>query len=328
MPGAQNQPFGATPPKAFLPAIGLTVRIGPGPDAAWLGTDSVTGIVCDIVPGQLHEATTVVKLEQPVDGVGRTGRTVTGDYLVLEPAGSPSRWRRTGSAHVEVWAEPPSSEPWLEREAGVWVDDAALRIRLIQLHVTPRAGADVSVGTDAPQQMSNHATVHDQQVMTVGQPVDEAVDPQTEGGDGFATRCHEAVEIEQPLLGRRIEVGPLSALDLTEVELTQFGRGRRLGAHQPGGLHTASQIRTPDRLVGAGGDARQRGGLTPTDVVEADIGASGVAALRRPVRLPVADEPENHPTATRARRRDEAADSTAISPTCSIAPSTSPVVPP
>lgn len=125
MPGAQNQPFGATPPKAFIPAIGLTVRIGPGPDAAWLGTDSVTGIVCDIVPGQLHEATTVVKLEQPVDGVGRTGRTVTGDYLVLEPAGSPSRWRRAGAAHVEVWAEPPSSEPWLEREAGVWVDDAA-----------------------------------------------------------------------------------------------------------------------------------------------------------------------------------------------------------
>ena len=34
MPGAQNQPFGATPPKAFIPAIGLTVRIGPGPDAA------------------------------------------------------------------------------------------------------------------------------------------------------------------------------------------------------------------------------------------------------------------------------------------------------
>ena len=92
--------------------------------------------------------------------------------------------------------------------------------------------------------------------MTVGQPVDEPVDPQTEGGDGFATRCHEAVEIEQPLLGRLIEVGPLSALDLTEVELTQFGRRRRLGAHQSGGLHTASQIRTPDRLVRAGGDAR------------------------------------------------------------------------
>ena len=73
--------------------------------------------------------------------------------------------------------------------------------------------------------MPNHATVHDQQVMTVGQPVDEPVDPQTEGGDGFATRRHEAVEIEQPLLGRLIEVGPLSALDLTEVELTQFGRG-------------------------------------------------------------------------------------------------------
>ena len=125
MPGAQNQPFGATLPKAFVPAIGLTVRIGPGPDAAWLGMESVTGIVCDIVPGQLHEATTVVKLEEPVDGVGRTGRAVTGDYLVLEPAGSLSRWRRTGSAHVEVWAEPPSSEPWLEREAGVWVDDAA-----------------------------------------------------------------------------------------------------------------------------------------------------------------------------------------------------------
>ena len=66
--------------------------------------------------------------------------------------------------------------------------------------------------------------------MTVGQPVDEPVDPQTEGGDGFATRCHEAVEIEQPLLGRLIEVGPLSALDLTEVELTQFGRQRHFPA--------------------------------------------------------------------------------------------------
>ena len=78
MPGAQNQPFGATPPKAFVPAIGLTVRIGPGPDAAWLGTDSVTGIVCDIVPGQLHEATTV-EARAVGDSVGRAGRTVTGD---------------------------------------------------------------------------------------------------------------------------------------------------------------------------------------------------------------------------------------------------------
>ena len=121
MPGAQNQPFGATL-EGVHPCDRVDRAHRPGPDAAWLGTDSVTGIVCDIVPGQLHEATTVVKLEEPVDGVGRTGRTVTGDYLVLEPAG-PEPLAANRSAHVR--AEPPSSEPWLEREAGVWVDDAA-----------------------------------------------------------------------------------------------------------------------------------------------------------------------------------------------------------
>ncbi|MEM8706405.1 MAG: hypothetical protein AAGE98_08105, partial [Actinomycetota bacterium] len=73
----------------------------------------------------LHEATTVVRLERPVHAVGRTGRRVTGAYLVVEPAGSPSRWRRIGTAHVEVWSEPPTTEPWLTREDGVWVDDAA-----------------------------------------------------------------------------------------------------------------------------------------------------------------------------------------------------------
>ncbi|MEO0493133.1 MAG: hypothetical protein AAF081_06930 [Actinomycetota bacterium] len=124
MPGAQNQPFGSTPPKAFVPSVGLTVEIGAGPESTWLD-EPVVGTVCDIVPGQLHEATTVVKLEAPIDAVGRTGRTVTGEYLLLEPSGSPSRWRRAGVAHVEVWAEPPSSDPWLERAAGVWVDDAA-----------------------------------------------------------------------------------------------------------------------------------------------------------------------------------------------------------
>ena len=135
MPGAQNQPFGATPPKAFVPAIGLTVRIGPGPDAAWLGTDSVTGIVCDIVPGQLHEATTVVKLEHPVDGVGRTGRTVTGDYLVLEPAGSPSRWRRTEPPTSRCGPSPVVGAVARTRGGRLGRRCRALRIRLSQLHV-------------------------------------------------------------------------------------------------------------------------------------------------------------------------------------------------
>lgn len=125
MPGAQNQPFGERGTRAFVPAVGLMVEITAGPEATWLDEPSIRGVVSEIVPGQLHEATTVVELERPVDAVGRTGRQVTGEYLVVEPASSPSRWHRSGVAHVEVWAEPPTSEPWLTRQEGVWVDAAA-----------------------------------------------------------------------------------------------------------------------------------------------------------------------------------------------------------
>ena len=126
MPGAQNQPFGSKPPPAFIPKIGLTVQLWAGDEATWLSAGtSVAGIVVDLVPGQLHDATTVVQLDRLVDAFGRTGRQVCGRYALLEPAGTPSRWRRSGVAHVEVWSDPPSSEPWLERHAGVWVDDAA-----------------------------------------------------------------------------------------------------------------------------------------------------------------------------------------------------------
>ena len=85
---------------------------------AYMPVDKVVGIsklarVIEIFAKRLQTQETMTA--QIVDCIQR----------VLEPAGVPSRWRRTGSAHVEVWAEPPSSEPWLEREAGVWVDDAA-----------------------------------------------------------------------------------------------------------------------------------------------------------------------------------------------------------
>ena len=126
MPGAQHQPFGATPPRAFVPSVGLRVSLAPGPESGWLraGHEAV-GIVVDLIPGQLHEATTVVELTEPVRARGRTGREVLGSYLVIEPAGSQSRWQQAGRAHVEVWAQRPSSDPWLHREQGVWVDDAA-----------------------------------------------------------------------------------------------------------------------------------------------------------------------------------------------------------
>lgn len=126
MPGAQNQPFGSRPTPAFFPRIGLTVHLTASPDATWLPAQTVAvGIVTELVPGQLLEATTVVRLERSVDAVGRTGRQVSGRYVVLEPAGPLRRWSRSGFAHAEVWSEPPSAEPWLQRHAGVWVDAAA-----------------------------------------------------------------------------------------------------------------------------------------------------------------------------------------------------------
>lgn len=125
MPGAQNQPFGVRGTPAFVPRVGFSVQVAGGRRSTWLDGAAVRGVVCDLVPGQLHQATAVVRLERPLTAVGRTGRRVHGDLLVLEPAGTPSRWHRTGHAHVELWPELPSEEPWLDRAGGIWVDDAA-----------------------------------------------------------------------------------------------------------------------------------------------------------------------------------------------------------
>ena len=83
------------------------------------------GTVCDLMPGPLEEAAVVVALDYELEVVGRTGRRCRGKFLVLEPAGVASRWRQTGKAHVEVCAELPAGNSWLDRTAGVWVDSDA-----------------------------------------------------------------------------------------------------------------------------------------------------------------------------------------------------------
>ncbi|MEM9465567.1 MAG: hypothetical protein AAGA90_09340, partial [Actinomycetota bacterium] len=126
MPGAQSQPFGASPPRAFIPELGVRVTVTAGAEASWLGPgERIEGLVCDRMPGPLPEATVVVKLDRSVEARGRSGRRVTGAWALLDPADSPTRWRSTGSARLEVWASPPSTEPWLDADIGVLADDDA-----------------------------------------------------------------------------------------------------------------------------------------------------------------------------------------------------------
>ncbi|MEM7142544.1 MAG: hypothetical protein AAF548_16095 [Actinomycetota bacterium] len=127
MPGAQQHAFGATPPRrAFIPAVGDRLRVTAGPDGLWLEpAEAVSGLVCEVLAGPLAEAAIVVKLDRSLDVVSRSGRRVSGAWLVLEPAGSPSRWRRAGDSRAEVWSTPPAADPWLAAEVGAWVDDAA-----------------------------------------------------------------------------------------------------------------------------------------------------------------------------------------------------------
>ncbi len=117
MPGAQNQPFGAKPRRAFVPTTGLSLTIDAG--------EPLRGLVCDLLAGPLPEAAVVVRLDRSVEAVGRSGRAVTGSWLVVEPVGSPGRWYRSGNARVEVWSTPPPAEPWLEDDPGVLLDEAA-----------------------------------------------------------------------------------------------------------------------------------------------------------------------------------------------------------
>ena len=109
MPGAQNQPFGAKPTKAFIPTVGLEMTIE-GPEFG-----VVSGIVCDVLGGPLHEAACVVRIDRSATTSTRTGREVTGTWLVVEPT---IRWSRSGDARVEVRPTPAPSEPWLDTDAG------------------------------------------------------------------------------------------------------------------------------------------------------------------------------------------------------------------
>jgi hypothetical protein len=120
MPGAQNQPFGATPPKAFVPAVGRAVEV------SWPDENPVAGVVCAVLPGPLPEAPVVVRLDHELDATSGSGRSVTGSWLVLEPSGDTHRWQPTGAARGELWAHAPSAEPWLDDEPGMFVGDAPL----------------------------------------------------------------------------------------------------------------------------------------------------------------------------------------------------------
>ncbi|MEM9520273.1 MAG: hypothetical protein AAGA37_13200 [Actinomycetota bacterium] len=117
MPGAQHQPFGAKPPKAFVPALGMSLDVEI--------EASIAGIVCDVSSGPLHEAAIVVKLDGELETKTQSGRRVAGSWLVLEPGGSPARWRRTGMASVELWSAPPSTDPWLDAHPGSLISATA-----------------------------------------------------------------------------------------------------------------------------------------------------------------------------------------------------------
>ena len=198
-----------------------------------------------------------------------------------------------------VWAS-LRRQTWLEREAGVWSTTPPY-VRLIQLHVAraggrqrrPGAAADVeprhrarSAGDDRRPARRRSGRSADRRRRRIRHPVPRS-------------RRNRAT-----LLGRRIEVDPV--FDLRESN----SRSSAVGvASAPISLAVSTASRSEHQTgVGAGGDARQRGSLTPTDVVEADIGASGVAALRH-------QSSSCGPGGGRLLPN-----STAISPTCSIMP--------
>ena len=136
-------------------------------------------------------------------------------------------------------------------------------------------------------------------------------------------------KVEQALLGPLVEVVPPLPLEFTEIELAQRVGRRRRDTHQTRRVDTASQVGAPDRAVGPVGDGRQSGRLHPTGRVQVHVGSAGVAPLGRPVGLAVPHEAQRQPHCQPcSTTRRAAAESTAISPICSTAPRTSPVVPP
>ncbi len=79
-----------------------------------------TGVVTKFIEGQNRDLAAVVKLDDVI-----SGRTLTGNMLILELRYEDQSWATTGPVHIELCKTGPTSRPWKERPKGEWIEAAA-----------------------------------------------------------------------------------------------------------------------------------------------------------------------------------------------------------
>lgn len=100
-------------------------------------------------------------------------------------------------------------------------------------------GRHPEVVSELAQQEADDPAVRDYQVTTCRQVVEEPVDPIAKLCLGFSSWRHEAIEGDQALLCRRVEIVEAQPFDLTEVELSQSLINGWLPCHNPGSLYAS-----------------------------------------------------------------------------------------
>lgn len=85
----------------------------------WLcGRSGHCGVIERMIPGQNTQPAALVKLDQPIEVDGITGR-----YLVMELRFVDATWMvSSATAHVELCDFVPESKPWKDRRQGKWVE--------------------------------------------------------------------------------------------------------------------------------------------------------------------------------------------------------------
>ncbi len=78
------------------------------------------GKVTRFIKGQNDELAAVVKLENSI-----SGKSSTGNVLVLELRWEGQNWLTTGPVHIELCNFEPEDKPWKERVKGEWMEAAA-----------------------------------------------------------------------------------------------------------------------------------------------------------------------------------------------------------
>ena len=85
----------------------------------WLcGRRGHRGVIERMIPGQNDQPAALVKLDEPIEVDGVTGR-----YLVMELRYVGAAWNvPSATAHVELCDFVPEAKPWKNRRQGKWVE--------------------------------------------------------------------------------------------------------------------------------------------------------------------------------------------------------------